>query len=88
MIYIADGPSDVPVFSLVNKNGGRTFAVYKKGAKNEFIQVNELQKQGRVQSFGEADYTEESQTAMWILNAIDEISRRISKDRDLAFGEK
>ena len=27
MIYIADGPSDVPAFSLVKKNGGATFAI-------------------------------------------------------------
>ncbi len=30
MIYIADGPSDIPAFSVVNKNGGATFAVYPK----------------------------------------------------------
>jgi len=29
MIYIADGPSDVPAFSIVNQGGGRTFAVFK-----------------------------------------------------------
>lgn len=31
MIYIADGPSDVPAFSVVKKNGGSTFAIYPKG---------------------------------------------------------
>ena len=29
MIYVADGPSDIPVFSIVNQFGGKTFAVYK-----------------------------------------------------------
>jgi hypothetical protein len=29
MIYIADGPSDIPVFSLINQFGGRTFAVIR-----------------------------------------------------------
>jgi hypothetical protein len=28
MIYIADGPSDVPSFSVVKKGGGKTYAVY------------------------------------------------------------
>jgi hypothetical protein len=32
MIYIADGPSDIPVFSLINQFGGRTFAVYQPGS--------------------------------------------------------
>ena len=31
MIYIADGPSDIPAFSVVKKNGGATFAIYPKG---------------------------------------------------------
>jgi len=29
MIYVADGPSDIPVFSIINRFGGRTFAVYR-----------------------------------------------------------
>lgn len=82
MIYIADGPSDVPVFSLINQNRGRTFGVYAKGARDEFAQVNELQKQGRVSSFGEANYEPNTQTYMWIMNAVDEIGASIVKNRE------
>ena len=88
MIYIADGPSDIPVFSLINRYGGRTFAVYQPGSSREFSQVNNLQKQKRVQSFGEANYTENSQTSMWIKNAIDEICNQIVKNRERALGDK
>jgi hypothetical protein len=88
MIYIADGPSDIPVFSVVNQFGGRTFAVYQPGSKEEFSQVNSLQKQGRVQSFGEANYTEGSQTAMWLKNAISEIADLIGANRERALGDK
>jgi hypothetical protein len=88
MIYIADGPSDIPVFSLINRYGGRTFAVYRPGSDEEFSQVNNLQKQKRVQSFGEANYTEGSQTAMWINNAVNEISAQIVKSRQRALGDK
>ena len=88
MIYVADGPSDIPVFSIVNRFGGRTFAVYQPGSKEEFSQVNNLQKQGRVQSFGEANYTEGSQTAMWIKNAISEIAELIVENRERALGDK
>lgn len=82
MIYIADGPSDVPVFSLVNQNGGRTFGVYSRGSREEFAQVNELQKQGRVHSFGEANYEPNTQSYMWIMNAVDEIGKSIIKNRE------
>jgi hypothetical protein len=88
MIYIADGPSDVPVFSILNRFGGRTFAVYRSGSKEEFSQVNNLQKQGRVQSYGEAKYTEGSQTAMWLKNAINEIAELIVENRERALGDK
>jgi hypothetical protein len=88
MIYIADGPSDIPVFSLINRYGGRTFAVYRSGSKEEFAQVNTLQKQKRVHSIGEARYTEGSQTSMWIKNAITEISNQIVKNRERALGDK
>ena len=88
MIYVADGPSDIPVFSILNAKGGRTFAVYKHGSAKEFAQVNELQKQGRVQSFGEANYEPGSQTSMWLENAVREIGHRIVRDRDSALGDR
>ena len=88
MIYIADGPSDIPVFSIVNHFGGRTFAVYRPGSKEEFSQANNLQKQGRVQSFGEANYTQGSQTAMWLNNAVSEIADQIVVNRERALGDK
>jgi hypothetical protein len=88
MIYVADGPSDIPVFSIVNQFGGRTFAVYRPGSKKEFSQVNNLQKQGRVQSFGEANYTAGSQTAMWLKNAVSEIADQIVINRERALGDK
>jgi hypothetical protein len=84
MIYIADGPSDVPVFSVVKGNGGKTLAVYKPESEAEFEQVNRLQEQGRVDSFGEANYEQGSQTFMWITHAVDSIARRIVDDRQAA----
>ncbi|MDP2856420.1 MAG: HAD family hydrolase [Bacillota bacterium] len=87
MIYVADGPSDIPVFSIVNQYGGKTFAVYQAGSVSEFRQVNSLQEQGRVQSFGEASYTPGSQTYMWLTNAVQQIADRIVHDREQAIGD-
>ena len=88
MIYIADGPSDVPVFSVLNRNGGRTYAVYKPGSKEQFRQVNQLLRDHRVQAFGEADYTASSQTTMWLSQAVDEIAERIVVERQRVLKEK
>ncbi len=79
MIYIADGPSDIPVFSIMKQYGGVAFAVYEKGNRKAFKQVNELQRQGRIHAFGEADYRENSQIYMLIMHYVEEIAHRIVK---------
>jgi len=63
-------------------------SAYQRGSKEEFAQVNNFQKQGRVQSFGEANYTDGSQTAMWIKNAVTEIADAIVRNREQALGDK
>jgi len=88
MIYIADGPSDVPVFSLLNRNGGQTYAVYQRGSEGQFKQVYELQRQRRVRAFGEADYSDGSQTGMWLGSAVEDIAARIVQRREQSLGER
>ncbi|MCI0678144.1 MAG: haloacid dehalogenase-like hydrolase [Actinobacteria bacterium] len=88
MVYVADGPSDVPVFSVVGANGGRTYAVYRPGSQIEFEQANRLLEQDRIDAFGEAVYTEGSQTAMWLTHAARQIAHRIVRDREEALSER
>lgn len=66
MVYIADGPSDVPAFSILNYNGGSTFAVYPKGDVKGMRQVEALRRDGRVQMYGEADYSEATTSWLWL----------------------
>lgn len=77
MIYIADGPSDVPAFSVVNKFGGATFAVYPKKDENAFRQVEKLREDGRIDMYAEADYSKDTTAHMWIMNKVKEIADRI-----------
>ena len=88
MIYVADGPSDVPVFSIVSANGGRTYAVYRPGSQSQFGQAARLLEQGRVDAFGEADYSDSSHTAMWLTHAAEAIASRIVSDREDALNER
>ncbi len=87
MIYLADGPSDVPVFSLLNKNGGHTYGVYRSEDKREYRQIHQLQQQNRVQGIGPADYREGSPTHMWLATVIEKIGNRIVTERERALGE-
>ena len=77
MIYIADGPSDIPAFSVVKRNGGATFAIYPKGDKNAMKQVEQMREDGRVDMYAEADYSEGTTAHMWIINRIQKMADRI-----------
>jgi hypothetical protein len=77
MIYIADGPSDVPVFSVVRKHGGRAYAVYEPKNEKEFAQNDALRADERVDHFGRADYREKSDTYMWLTTHVRQICDRI-----------
>ena len=74
MIYIADGPSDVPAFSLVKKNGGATFAIYPKNDNSAFRQVEQLRKDGRIDMYAEANYSEGTTANLWITNKIKDLA--------------
>lgn len=80
MVYVADGPSDIPAFSVVNHNGGATFAVYPKGDMEALKQVEKMRKEGRVNMFAEADYSEGSTACMWLCNKIEEFAERIRQE--------
>lgn len=77
MIYIADGPSDVPAFSVVKHYGGSTFAVYPKGNEGAFAQVEQLREDGRIDMYAEADYSAGTTANMWITHKVTEIAQRI-----------
>jgi hypothetical protein len=78
MIYIADGPSDIPSLSVVNQSGGRTFGVYQPDSPRDLAQAQQLSDQGRVHSIGPADYRPGSETFEWLLRTIAEIAERLA----------
>lgn len=81
MIYIADGPSDVPSFSLVKSHGGKTLGVYAPGQRN-FENAALLEEQSRVQHVAEADYRPDKPADMWLRRSILKIADRIVANRE------
>lgn len=84
MVYIADGPSDVPAFSILNYNGGSTFAVYPKGDVKGMRQVESLRSDGRVQMYGEADYSEATTSWLWLTEKARAIADKIVATKQAA----
>jgi hypothetical protein len=88
MIYIADGPSDVPSFSVVKGNGGKAYAVYNPLREDEFAQNDILRQAGRIDHYGPADYQDGSTTFNWLELQIHSICGRIVADRELAVSQR
>jgi len=88
MIYIADGPSDIPSFSVVKKGGGKAYAVYNPESTAEFEQNDRLRQVGRIDHYGPADYSPKSPTAKWLRLQIHKICDRIVADREAAVAQR
>ncbi|MCK5862383.1 MAG: haloacid dehalogenase-like hydrolase [Candidatus Hydrogenedentes bacterium] len=81
MVYIADGPSDIPSFSVIREHGGLAYAVYKSGSSRHFAQVDRLLRTGRVDACGPADYCKGGQTTLWLERQVTRIADRMMKER-------
>jgi len=79
MLYIADGESDIPAFSVVNKYGGTSFGVYSETNVASQEQIRRLSKEGRISDFGPSVYVRNGPTAMKIKQHIERIGIDILK---------
>lgn len=84
LIYVADGPSDVPVFAVVKQMGGKTYAVYDPNDEDEFAQTCGLVESGRVHNNGPADYSLKSSTSIWMKQKIREMLSEILSRKELS----
>lgn len=84
MIYVADGPSDVPAFSVINQKGGATFAVYPRGDEAAMAQVDDMRRDGRVQMYAEANYEGSSTARMWIMGQLNRQAEKIISEQKSA----
>ena len=83
MIYVADGLSDIPAFSVIRSHGGKAFAVYDPNDEEEFAQNDRMLEQGRVDAYGPADYRPESSTTKWLRLHVQKIAQKIVSNRTL-----
>lgn len=88
MIYIADGPSDIPSFSVVKGGGGKAYGVYNPDRRDEFAQNDRLRATGRIDHYGKADYRAGSETTNWLHLQIERMCDRIVADREAAVANR
>lgn len=76
ILYVGDGPTDVPCFTVVTKYGGRAIAVYNPSDARARAQGEELFRLGRVDRVCPADYSRGSELRKTIEEFVDSMRRR------------
>ncbi|MCU0542256.1 MAG: HAD hydrolase-like protein [Oscillatoriaceae cyanobacterium Prado104] len=78
VIYVGDGASDIPCFSLLNEEGGTAIGVYKESTPEEWNREIEISKSQRLANLAPAEYGEDSELMRSLTLAVESLCKQIS----------
>jgi hypothetical protein len=81
MVFVGDGFTDIPCFSLMKKQGGVAIGVYNSGDRRKWGRAWGFVEDGRVSNLVPADYAKGSALVNSLLMAIEAIASRVNLRR-------
>jgi hypothetical protein len=86
VIYVGDGESDIPCFSLMNQEQGTAIALYKDSTPEEWGRDLKMTQSQRVANLAPVDYSENSELMQSLTLAVEGLCKRIALQQ-LSVGE-
>ena len=80
VLYVGDGASDMPVFELLNEQGGRAIGVFGDSPE-QWDALEKVNQSRRVQNLAKADYSEGSELMQSLRLSVESISKLIALRR-------
>lgn len=77
MIFVGDGLTDVPCFSLIRKNGGIAIGVFDQHEKEKWGRAWGFIEDGRVSNLVPADFSKNSALSLSLMMAAENMARKI-----------
>jgi phosphoserine phosphatase len=78
MIFVGDGYTDIPCFSLIRRSGGVAFGVWDPKHRDKRSRAWGFIQEGRVSNLNQARYDEEAELYQWLEEAVESLAGRIS----------
>lgn len=70
MIFVGDGYTDIPCFSLLKQNGGMPIAVYDRHREDKWGNAFQFVRDGRVANLHSANYADDSDLSAFLVMAV------------------
>ena len=77
-IYVGDGASDAPCFTVVNQEGGIGIGLYKEHDTEEWSEQQKININQRVINIAPPDYREDSELMQSLVLAVESVAKRIA----------
>ena len=82
MIYVGDGMTDMPCFSLVKKNKGHTFGVFDPSNESKAkLALEEFMEPNRVTGMYQPDYTKAGDLGIFLRTTVGSLCFEIESER-------